>query len=653
MKKGLLIFAGVGLISLVALIWIATLQTETLYYTPVINSTGEKVAYVKRQLKYSAWGGSCMPFFGGSPTKIRIHSDRTQVCEKDLRTGRETILADWKLRLINTDSRGRLHPVLNWELENLRYVIKMHGFGDIGIGKWRRPYNYLSNLGNWSGLQQGPAAAGTVRVRLDRPVRGKLPATNSVAVEKTWVAATELPKIRQALVRLNQQRLAELNQTLQNRGDPGDAEAIRDKAEIERLNRLSDFMAGQPLAMLPIELVGLFCGKPKSATKIYPDLTPYVTRLGAAGVAPLVKAYGQVSLADRLRILAVLGDIGSWSALTLIRKAVHAPQPDLQNASIVALRKVKGARAPEELVLLLGDARLDSAVKATILSQLQAGNAPDWQLIVLRTALQDPLIFAQLPDLVPDFNAFPEEVVWRRLPALYDRLYIRKDRQTIRITQHLVATIRSKNYLPELYPVLGDLLKSRYDYGRTTDVFGGFTQTGTGSPATYIAWDRGMASHLLERIETDLEDVVHWHALARRNRESQLTLLYLEDLLNQRGIQIRNRPPIKVLLELNVQAASGTVVAAGRQVVVAGEPVTLRGKPLVPGYAVPACAGRLILDKENWRLTFTPLMVQQKPEKIAVPVSIPFGGGCEFRVNEKFPGKKQRYRWTLRHIDER
>jgi hypothetical protein len=42
-----------------------------------------------------------------------------------------------------------------------------------------------------------------------------------------------------------------------------------------------------------------------------------------------------------------------------------------------------------------------------------------------------------------------------------------------------------------------------------------------------------MASHLLERIETDLEYVVHWHARAHRNRESQLTLLYLEDLFNQ------------------------------------------------------------------------------------------------------------------------
>jgi hypothetical protein len=62
------------------------------------------------------------------------------LCEKELRSGRETILKDWKIRLVIKNSRGRIQPVLNWDLENLRYVIRMRGFGDIGIGIWRRPY---------------------------------------------------------------------------------------------------------------------------------------------------------------------------------------------------------------------------------------------------------------------------------------------------------------------------------------------------------------------------------------------------------------------------------------------------------------------------------------------------------------------------------
>jgi hypothetical protein len=146
MKKGLLILGAVVLLCLGALVSYATLRAETLYYAPVVNSTGEKVAYVKRLLKYSASGGSIMPFLGGSPTKVRIKSDRIQLCEKDLRTGGENILKDWKIRLVIKNSRGRIQPVLNWDLENLRYVIRMRGFGDIGIGIWRRPYGYLTNL---------------------------------------------------------------------------------------------------------------------------------------------------------------------------------------------------------------------------------------------------------------------------------------------------------------------------------------------------------------------------------------------------------------------------------------------------------------------------------------------------------------------------
>ena len=175
MKKGLLIFGVFVLLCLgvlAALVAYATQRAEALYYAPVVNSTGEKVAYVKRLLKYSTSGGSIMPFMGGSPTKVRIKSDRIQLCEKDIRTGRQIILEDWKINLVIRNSRGRIQPVLNWDLENLRYVIRMRGFGDIGIGIWRRPYGYLTNLENWSRLTHGPIAAGTIRVRLNSLGRG-------------------------------------------------------------------------------------------------------------------------------------------------------------------------------------------------------------------------------------------------------------------------------------------------------------------------------------------------------------------------------------------------------------------------------------------------------------------------------------------------
>jgi hypothetical protein len=82
-----------------------------------------------------------------------------------------------------------------------------------------------------------------------------------------------------------------------------------------------------------------------------------------------------------------------------------------------------------------------------------------------------------------------------------------------------------------------------------------------------------------------------------------------------------------------------------------GRPVTLRGEPVVAGFPTPTCAGRLIIDKENWRLTFTPLTVHLQGRMLTVPVSIPFGGACQFKMETNRQGKPQLYTWTLRHID--
>lgn len=72
-----------------------------------------------------------MPYIEGSPTKVRIKSDRIQLCEKGIRTGRKNILEDWKIDLVIRNSRGRIRPVLNWDLENLRYVIRIGALGTL------------------------------------------------------------------------------------------------------------------------------------------------------------------------------------------------------------------------------------------------------------------------------------------------------------------------------------------------------------------------------------------------------------------------------------------------------------------------------------------------------------------------------------------
>jgi hypothetical protein len=218
--------------------------------------------------------------------------------------------------------------------------------------------------------------------------------------------------------------------------------------------------------------------------------------------------------------------------------------------------------------------------------------------------------------------------------------------------QHLIATIRQRNFLADLFPVLEDLLKVRYDYGRTTGVSGGFVKDRDWLEPDRVLWDRNTATNMLDHIEKTVEDVVGWHANAYRNPGSLLTLLYIENLHVRTGRQIINRPPIKVLLEVSVREATGSVYASNRQVFVVGEQAVLKGKSQVSGYPAPTCEGRLQLDKEYWRLTFTPLTVRLKGETTALPVSIPFGGACEFKTDERFQGIKKSFWWTLRHIDE-
>jgi hypothetical protein len=157
---------------------------------------------------------------------------------------------------------------------------------------------------------------------------------------------------------------------------------------------------------------------------------------------------------------------------------------------------------------------------------------------------------------------------------------------------------------------------------------------------------------MLDHIENTIEDALLWHAKAYRNRGSLLTLLYIENPHVRTGRQVIHRPSIKVIIEVSVRDATGAEYASNRQVVVVGAPTVLKGKSLIPGFPAPIHEGRLKLDKENWRLTFTSLTVALKGETVALPVTIPFGGACVFKIDEGSPGNKRSFRWTLRHIDE-
>jgi HEAT repeats len=634
-KKYIYILGTAFALCLVALVAVGSLEARTRYYTPVVSSAGDKIAYVKRHYRVWASGGGLIPFMGGKPYRERVLSDRIQLCVKDLKTGRVKVIEDWKPRQVKTSGLISITPVLNWELEELRYVISLRVDEDPGVGIFRRPYAYLTNLEKWSGLKAGPTEADTVRVRLETKPEGRLSKGNAVVVEKTWDRKTALPVIRQKLEGLIEEQ----------------GEAVQDPAQRERVQNLSQFVAGQEDHQLPEKLTALFLDESGNATGVYPDLTPAVIQLGETAIEPLLKQYDRSSPGTRRATLAIFGEIGSTTALTLVRREIRTENPDLQSAAVVALRRTKGDRAGEELALLLNDTRLPSQVRTEVLGQLTQTTGSAWSAHVLDASLGDPVIFKQLPDIVPDLDYFPERLIWFRLKKIYSYLESENPR-SVSTAQQLIGRIRFWNHLSELGPVVEDLLKARYDYGRTTDATGKLVDTGSKPTDDRVVWDRGLANDMLENIEKKVEFPSQWLSKNIRDPDNLLTLLYVEDLLYKRkGQKIINRPPVEAQLEVSVRDDAGAVQAVGHRFVKVERPVTLQCKPVKTGFPQPTCEGLLFIDKDNWRLTFNPLVMRLADCTMTALVSIPFGGACEIKMEARHQGKPQKYTWTLRHID--
>jgi len=635
MKKFINILGAALAFCMAAPVAVGTVEAATRYYAPVVSSAGDKIAYVERRSRVWASGGSIMPFMGGKPYRERVLSDRIQVCVKDLKTGRVEVIGDWKPRQVKESGLIGITPMLNWDLEELRYVILLRVDEDPGVGTFRRPYAYLSNLDDWSDLQTGPTAAGTVRVRLETGPEGQPSTGTAVVIEKTWDRKTALPAIRQNLERLIEEQ----------------RKAAEDPAQLERVRNLSQFVAGHDAHQLPDELTTLFLDESGKATGSYPNLAPAVIQLGEAALEPLLRRYERSPPGTRQAILAVFGEVGSATALNRVRREIRGGNPALQSAAVVALRRIKGDRAGEELALLLDDTRLPSAVRVTVLGQLTLTTGSDWPALLLDASLEDPVIFEQLPDIVPDLDRFPERSIWFRLKKIYPYLESEFPR-SVRTAQHLIARIRFWNHLSELEPVVEDLLKARYDYGRTTDASGKPVDTGAEPTDDRVVWDPGLATDMLENIEKKIEDPGTWLPRNIKEPDNLLTLLYVEGLLYKRkGHRIINRPPVEAQLELSVRDDAGAVLAVDRRFVEVDRPVLLQGKPVTAGIPQPTCEGLLFIDKEHWRLTFNPLVMRLADHTMTALASIPFGGACEIKMEVSDQGKPKRYTWTLRHID--
>lgn len=271
----------------ISLVVSGTLHAATLHYAPVVISTGDRIAYFKREYRYSVSGGGIIPFMGGKPTRVKVKSDRIQLCVKDLKTGCITVVKQWKPKLVKREGRLYIKPLLNWELDRLRYITSMRSEQDPGIGIYRRPYVYLANIDHWSKLEQGRTKAGSVCVGLNEDVsKIRFPKSNKVIVEKTWEADKALPGIRQRLEELSARRFVE----------------ARSETERSRAEKLSDVAAGKWLSRLPEKLVDLFLAESKNSCGSCTDLAAAVILLGEGAVEPLVQRYDEFPSTTKLAV---------------------------------------------------------------------------------------------------------------------------------------------------------------------------------------------------------------------------------------------------------------------------------------------------------------------------------------------------------------
>ena len=653
MKRWQVILGITLLLCCYALISCGHIFAKTLYYSPVVNFSGEKVAYVKRKLSYSAWGGSIIPFMG-KQAAVKVRSDKLQLCEKKIDNGKVTILEEWNIPILKPDRVGHVIVVLNWDLENLRYSIKLssQSYGQINIGKFRHPYWTLTNTQGPTRLKQGPSAGGGYQASVSSKPGGRYPGSNKLIVEKTWVKDFELPKIKQRLALRSEQTLNELNRTLSETEKTKDSDAKKVKAEIDKSKRLSEFIAKQKPSRLPENLIRLFIEEIGRPLKKYPDLMPYVSLLGESGVRLLLSSYERASVESRLQILSALGGIGRSSALALIRKEIKSDNALIQKEAITALGMVKKERAKEELDMILADADLSPLGKKTVLMQLKEIHAAKWHSTVLRTALSDEILFEQLPSIVPDFETFPKIEVWKQRSSIFEILQ-RNNPKTCQIAQQLIFTFDQGMYLKNIYPILDDLLKANFEYGKTVDASGKLLKINSMPSADVCLWNKGMASTLLQRVESTVEKYtfVSWYRNATQNFKSLLNLLYIEHMYLQKGGRIINRPPIRFAIKVVVKDSKSKIFASARHVMQLDKPETLQGKSLVSGYPSHTYEGRILLNRNTWRLKMANFIIRLKPQGVSFPVEIPFGGTYETIVEEQFNGKSKAFQWTIKHID--
>jgi hypothetical protein len=311
------------------------------------------------------------------------------------------------------------------------------------------------------------------------------------------------------------------------------SEVCKDQKNLARLVKRT------PTDKLPDVLVNIFIdeytGGPTRGE--YPPMRDYLAIYGEPAAAPLMKRYGEIGENKRQDALRTLGEIGSESALPLIRSELRKKNLYTLGASAYAMRLIRKEAAKEDLLPLLSDPDLDPAGIPIIVKQLSALKDPGWYDIVLNLAKEGRIDFKTIKEM-GSIHKYPESVVAAHLTYLLDQW--RSGNKSIAAC--LLLQIHQRRHIKQFFPILNDLLRADFKYAHTH-------YAPLGSHCNDLS--RSRRPLLLHRIEDTLTmaDIEEW---MQHPSSGWLTYFYLHELYHKKG-----GPPIDtsdVVIHLTISA---------------------------------------------------------------------------------------------------
>lgn len=162
-------------------------KPQVIYYAPVIKPSGDRIAYVKRTVEYRLKGGGLLPFLS-DPPQVTWISDLIELCERDLASGTEIVIARWELpKPILSDPDisyevGTVFPYLDWT-DKLYYDIHLSAYNKKAFPEGAYCRGSGICLSNGSLLRNGNSTARGIAVLLDvDPWSSRYPGSNKVVI---------------------------------------------------------------------------------------------------------------------------------------------------------------------------------------------------------------------------------------------------------------------------------------------------------------------------------------------------------------------------------------------------------------------------------------------------------------------------------------